>query len=74
MLIWQLLHLLARLWLAINHLIDSDLRIGLAAPADDNLVCGHTVLLLMCSVHPHPRARFCFAQGKAPAESTNTIG
>jgi hypothetical protein len=28
----------------------------------------------MCSEHAHGRGRFCFSQGKAPAESTSTIG
>jgi len=33
-----------------------------AKQADDDLVRGHTVLQLMCSVHPHRRGRFCVSQ------------
>jgi hypothetical protein len=68
-------HNLTGIQMRVRSFVDkAQLVIYHAKQADDNLVRGHTVLLLMCSVHPHGRGRFCFAQGIAPAESTSTIG
>src|SRR5207247_1360328 len=62
---------LARIQMGIGTLIDmTQFVVYHAKQADDQLVRWHTVLLVMCAVHPHHRGRLCFLQVKPTAEST----